>query len=201
LVVWLAASKRYAAALAAACGGAALLLASWAAIDFDGLAGYPDLLGRLRGEVGDDAYTVEIIAQDVGLSDGLARGIWLAVGMAVLAALVLAARTGDERSSFVLAIAAALALSPIVWLHYFALLILVVALAQPQLGVAWFIPLAMVVTPGSGSPSPFETAVTLVAASATVAVSLRLVRKGGPLSVRSDEHGSRRRKLALGDSP
>ena len=67
------------------------------------------------------------------------------------------------------AIAAALALSPIVWLHYFALLLVVVALARPVLGFLWFVPLAMIVTPGSGEPTPFETAWTLGIAVLTVA--------------------------------
>ena len=74
-------------------------------------------------------------------------------------------RRGDERRAFVLAIAAALALTPIVWLHYFALLVVVVAIAQPRLGLVWFVPLAMVVTPGSGHPTPFETAWTLAVAA------------------------------------
>ena len=87
--------------------------------------------------------------------------------MGLLAAVVWVGRRGDERSAFILAIAAALALSPIVWLHYFALLLVVVALAQPTLGLVWFIPLAMVVTPGSGHPTPFETAATLAIAALT----------------------------------
>jgi hypothetical protein len=60
-----------------------------------------------------------------------------------------------------------------VWLHYFALLVVVVAVAEPRLGPVWFIPLAMVVTPGSGQPSPRETFATLVIASLTIAFALR----------------------------
>jgi hypothetical protein len=90
-----------------------------------------------------------------------------------VAAVVLVARRGDERSAFILAIAASLALTPIVWLHYFALLLLVVALAQPRLGPLWFLPLGMVVTPGSGQPTPFETAVTLAIAALVVGLALR----------------------------
>ena len=99
--------------------------------------------------------------------------------MGLLAAVVWAGRRGDERSAFILTVAAALALSPIVWLHYFALLLIVVALAQPTLGLVWFVPLAMVVTPGSGHPTPFETGATLAIAALTIALALRTSRRGG----------------------
>ena len=74
---------------------------------------------------------------------------------------------------FVLALGAALALTPIVWLHYFALLLVVVALMRPRLGLVWFVPLAMVITPGSGHPTPFETAWTLGVTALTIGLALR----------------------------
>ena len=45
--------------------------------------------------------------------------------------------------------------------------------AQPRLGVVWFVPLAMVITPGSGHPTPFETAATLAIAALTVGLAVR----------------------------
>ena len=70
------------------------------------------------------------------------------------------------------------------WLHYFALLLVVVAVAQPRLSFVWFVPLALIVTPGSGHPTPFETAWTLGVAAAVVALSIR------------SSTGSRRAELA-----
>jgi Glycosyltransferase family 87 len=176
LVVWFAATRRLAAASVALGSGALLIVASWSVIGFAGFRSYPDLLQRLQDTVGGDSYTAYIVGLDAGLPSPLARAVWLTVGVAVLAASVIAARRHDELTSFVLAIVAALALTPIVWLHYFALLLVVVALAQPRLGLAWFVPLAFVVTPGSGQPSPFETATTLLVATATVAVAVRSAR-------------------------
>jgi hypothetical protein len=173
LVAWLAATRRYLSAALTCAIGAGLLLLSWAAIGFSGLRDYPDLLRRLEGVIGDDSYTAYIVALDLGASPTVARAIWLGLGIALLAAIVLVARRGDERSAFILAIAAALALTPIVWLHYFALLLVVVAVAQPRLGLVWFLPLAMFVTPGSGHPTPFETLATLVVAALTIVLALR----------------------------
>ena len=82
-------------------------------------------------------------------------------------------RRGDERSAFIIALAAALALCPLVWLHYFALLVVVVAVARPRFGTVWFLPLAMFLAPGSGDPTALETAVVLGVAGLTVGLSLR----------------------------
>ena len=161
LAVWLAATRRLAAAALAVALGLGLLVLSWAVIGFAGLADYPELMRRLQDSIGDDSYTLRVVALDLGLPAGLARAVWLVAGLGLLAAMVVVGRRGDERRAFVLALAAALALTPIVWLHYFALLLVVVALTRPRLGVVWFVPLAMVLTPGSGHPTPFETAWTL----------------------------------------
>ena len=173
LVVWLAVTRRLRSAAVASAIGVGLLLLSWATIGFAGFADYPDLLRRLEDTVGADSYTTFIVGLDIGLPSSVARALWLALGLAVASSLVVVARRGDERTAFILAIVAALALSPIVWFHYFALLVVVVAVAESKLGPVWFIPLAMVVTPGSGQPSPRETFATLVIAALTIALALR----------------------------
>ena len=156
--------------------GAGLLLASWAAIGFDGLTGYPDLLRRLNDAVGDDAYTGLNLARDLGAPFTVAHVLWLALAIGLLAGCLVVSRTGDERSAFVLALAASLALSPLVWLHYFALLIVAVAVSRPRLGLVWFVPLGLVLTPGVGDPTPTQTAVALTVVGATFALALREVR-------------------------
>jgi len=190
LVVWLAATRRLAAAGLACVVGIGLLFLSWAAIGFAGLGDYVDLMRRLEASVGSDAYTTYIVALDLGAPSILAHAIWLALGLGLLAAVVVVGRGGDERSAFILAIAAALALTPIVWLHYFALLVVVVALAQPRLGPVWFVPLVMFVVPGRGDATQFETLATLAAATFTVALALRASREVA--SPRDDSRGAAR---------
>lgn len=173
LAVWLAATRRVASAILAVAVGICILVVSWAAIGFAGLTDYPELMRRLQESIGEDSYTLRVTALDLGLPDALARAVWLAAGLALLVAMIVLARRGDERRAFVLALGAALALTPIVWLHYFALVLVAVALTRPRLGIVWFVPLAMVVTPGSGHPTPFETAWTLGVAGVTIALALR----------------------------
>jgi hypothetical protein len=173
LAVWLAATRRVASALLAVAIGVCLLVVSWGAIGFAGLSGYPELMRRLQDSIGEDSYTLHVAALDLGLPDAVARAVWFAAGLALLVAMIVVARRGDERRAFVLALGVALALTPIVWLHYFALLLVAVALTRPRLGIVWFVPLAMVVTPGSGHPTPFETAWTLGVAALTIGLALR----------------------------
>lgn len=182
LLVWLVASRRIATAALALAVGLVLLIASWATIGFDGLRGYPELLRRLEDAVGDDAYTVFNLASDLGAPDAIARALWLGLGFALLAACVVLARKGDERSSFVLVLAAALALTPLVWLHYFALLAVACSIARPRLGVVWFVPLAMFVATGVGDPTPLQTVVTLTAGGVTVALAVRDSRRLGAVT-------------------
>ena len=89
LVVWLAATRRYASAgLRVRQSASALLLVSWAAIGFAGLVDYPDLLRRLEDVVGDDSYTAYIVGLDLGLPSAVARALWLALGLGLLGCVV-----------------------------------------------------------------------------------------------------------------
>lgn len=177
LGLWLLVTRRFAAAIGAALIGGVLLLGAWAVIGFTGLVEYPDLLRRLEETIGDDAYTLFNLLEELGAPNAVALAGWLGLGVGLLLACVHLARRGDERSAFVLALSAALALTPLVWLHYFAFLVVAVAIVRPRLGLVWFIPLAMFVATGSGDPSPAQTAVTLLAAAATIALALHESRR------------------------
>ncbi len=172
LGAWLLARRSYRVLVWSAVTAASILLVSWAAIGFTGLLEYESLLRELGDRMDEYGYSVYAIAHDQGASDMLAKGLWLAVALGVLAASYVVARRGDERRAFVLGVAAIIACSPIVWLHYFALLLLVVAVAQPRLGVAWFVPFLMFSADEIANGTPFETASTVAVAALTVAVAL-----------------------------
>ena len=55
-----------------------------------------------------------------------------------------------RRRSFALAIAASLVLAPIVWLDYYALATVPLAVARPRLSAVWFLPLLTWGLPSSG---------------------------------------------------
>ena len=61
------------------------------------------------------------------------------------------ARRGDEVGSFACAIAAALAFSPVVWLHYLVLLAVPLGIARPRFSALWLLPIVLWVCPRAGN--------------------------------------------------
>src|SRR5439155_23565517 len=123
------------------------------------------------------SYTLYALALDLGAPTSVARVIWAALGIALLAGCFVLSRRGADRKAFILALAAALACSPIVWLNYFVLLVAVVAVAEPRLGPAWFVPLVMYASASTYNGTTFQNALTIVAAAVTVVLALRPIRR------------------------
>ena len=111
----------------------------------------------------------------VGLPTGVSRTLWVLTAVALLALTITVGRRGDERRAFVLAVAATIACSPVVWLHYFALLLVAVAMAEPRLAPVWFLglPMQVFITTGVHNGSTFQTAALLATAALTVVLALR----------------------------
>jgi Glycosyltransferase family 87 len=174
LTVWLAATRRARAALWSIGIAGTTLLVSWAIVRFHGLTDYLDLVRRLSDRQDERAYTVYALGVDLGLPAGVAWTLWLGVAVGVLAGCVVLARRGDEQRAFVLALVAAIAFSPIVWLHYFALFLVAVAVVQPRLAAVWFlgIPLQLVVSTGVYNGSTFQNAAVLCLMALTVVLTL-----------------------------
>ncbi len=138
LVVWLAATRRWmAAGLTGALAGAATL-GAWAAIGFDGLTDYPEYLRRLTEIVEVRGFSLVAFGVEAGLPEGAAEALPFLVGLSLLAGAVVVARRDDgDRRTFSVAVVASMALTPIVWGHYFVLLVAPLALARPRLSWAW----------------------------------------------------------------
>ena len=148
LVVWLAITRRVRAAVAAVAATLALVLIPWAVIGFAGIGHYPGLLRHLSRDEASGSYSVVALVVRAHLPEGVGLAVSIIVAVALLAAAVWVAR--DERmtlldrdvATLTLALAAALAASPIVWIHYFVLLLVPLALTRPRLSVLWLVPFA-----------------------------------------------------------
>jgi hypothetical protein len=157
LLVWTIATRRLRATVLAVVIGVAVTTVAWAAIGFDGLTGYPALLRKLDEIQAKNSYSLVGITYRLGLGTRLGDVLVLVVGAALLTACVVLARRGDEERSFTCAIAATLALTPIVWLHYFVLLLVPVAIARPRFSGLWLLPILLWVSPRPGYPQGYET--------------------------------------------
>ena len=144
LFVWLVATRRYVAAASAFVLAAMLTFGSWAALGFAGIGDYVPSLRLLEKLEGPASFSLYGLGIKAGLPGEAARAIALLAGAFILAACVLVVRSrNDDRASFALAIAAALVLSPIVWLHYFALAIVALAVLRPRFSPVWLLPIAL----------------------------------------------------------
>jgi hypothetical protein len=151
LLLWLVFTRRTRAALLGALVALSLALVSWAAIGFRGLEGYPRLLRRLAHVEAESSYSAFAVLRALGFHDHVAQALTLVAGVALLALAWGAARTvrlsrlEQDRRSLILVLAAALVLTPILWLHYLVLLLVPIALARPRLSLLWLAPLAFAV--------------------------------------------------------
>jgi hypothetical protein len=152
LVVWLVATRRYAAAAVSAGLAAARTLGTWAASGVDGFGDYPELVRRLADVVAPGSLSLVALGLEMGLPRTIADVLPWIVGLSLLAGVAMAARHADgDRVAFALAVAAAFAFTPIVWLHYFTLLVVPVAVYRPRLAVAWLLFWVFWLSPSQGS--------------------------------------------------
>jgi hypothetical protein len=161
VVLWLAAVHRMKAAFVAV---ALVALSLLLLLPVTSLADYVHLLRNLSDTFDGLSYTPYALLVDLGAPSSVARIVTVAAGAAVLA-------LGWRRRSLGLFVAASLVLSPIVWRHFFALLVLPVALSRPRFGVVWLVPLAFWFVPGTENGAPWQTALGLTVAATTVVLA------------------------------
>lgn len=137
LLLWFLAHRRYRAAAAAAGIAAVTTLAAWASIGFHGLLDYPALLSTLTDVYGSSSSSLYAGGIGLGLSAAGAQVVAIGIGAVLLAGGTRAAFRSQSRASFVLFVASALALSPVVWPHYFVLALVPIALLQTRFGLLW----------------------------------------------------------------
>jgi hypothetical protein len=181
MFVWMIATRRYVTTAAALAIGAAVTLAAWAVIGFAGFASYPDLVRRLSEIQSENSYSIVGMVSEAGLDTWMGRALTLVVGGALLIGCFAFARRGDEARSFTCAVAATLAVSPIVWLHYLVVLLVPTAILRPRFSAIWLLPVLLWISPKPGYAEGVATFVPAVAA--VILVSILLAR---PATLRAD---------------
>jgi alpha-1,2-mannosyltransferase len=164
LAVWLGATRRLLAAVAAVALAVGVSVLAW--LPIGGLTRYPGLLHALSlHELGASYQLARLLP--VTPSTQLAL---LELGTVVAAGgLAWACRRLDHASSFGLAVGVALLFSPIVWLHYATLLVVPLALRKPRFSWLWLMPLALWVYPFETTSSHQVAPVVVFAAVVVVA--------------------------------
>lgn len=167
VAAWAVAMRRVSGAVLGVLVGAGLTLASWAVIGFAGLGTYWDLLDRVATQ---ESYSVKGMVFALGLGSTAAYAVMLVVGSSLLASSVWYARRCDGERSLLLAVVAALAMSPVVWLHYLVLFSVPLGLLRPRFGLLWLAPVLLWPLARSGNGEGIEPFVPALVVAVMVAL-------------------------------
>jgi hypothetical protein len=140
LGVWLVAVGRAREALLAAGVAAASLIL---VLPFTSLHDYLHTLVELGRDFDQDSYSPFGFLVQFGTPEAIARAAMIGIGAVLLVATW-------RRASFGFAVAAALVLSPIVWLDYYAVAAIPLAVVRPRLSAVWLLPIATWGLQGAG---------------------------------------------------
>jgi hypothetical protein len=113
------------------------------------------------------AYSPLALALRLGLNRAAADAFTVALVLLMSVASVRAARKGQDSTVLLGAIIVSLLATPIVWRHYFALLLVPLAISRPRLSAAWAIPVLLLVVPVT-DPAMWQLGLTLTAIGALV---------------------------------
>jgi len=166
------ATRRFVALAYAVATMIAFTALSWVVIGVDEIARYRTTIEDFTYLREDYGFSLIGFVETVGGGRTLAYAIAVALATATAAACVLAARAGRESNAFILAIAISLLLTPIMWLHYLALLLVPVGLRCPRLHVLWVLPILFFYDGTLVDPSTVQVALTLLLAVTIVGAAL-----------------------------
>jgi hypothetical protein len=178
LALWLLATRRYRALAYAAVCGAIINAISWTIVGWGQIHAYTALTSAVDHVMDRRGYGIFSLVMQLGGSRGLAYALGIAAAAAVAVACFVVGRRGHTRAALTLAIALCLLATPVLWTHYFALMLIPLALCRPRLDRVWLVPLAMVACP-AGNPEVWQILVALVASTTVFVALLRSPRAGG----------------------
>jgi Glycosyltransferase family 87 len=149
LLVWLLVTRRHRAALVALLATAVLSLVSWAVVGFAAIGQWLALLRLQMDILFREGYGIVALAAHLGLGRGIGTALQLAATALVLATCAVAGRRGRDAGALALAVALMVISSPLVDNHYFALLLVPIAIASPRLSRLWLAPLLFWLCPAT----------------------------------------------------
>jgi hypothetical protein len=171
VLVWAAVSGRGRGAVLALGIAVALTVSVWALIDFAGVERYRELLDRIAEQ---ESYSLKTIVLDAGLGPLAVYAVVAVVTACLLGLCLRFGRQNDDERALAVAVLAALAISPVVWLHYLVLLAVPLGIMRPRFSPLWVLPIVLWVCPRSGIGDPLTEFLPL--AVAAIIVGALLVR-------------------------
>ena len=138
LLIWLVVTRRFKTAAIACAVSAGMCVLAWLPLGISNVGAYVSLVHTLSRYEETFSLSVTSLGLASGLSAGHAMLVAVVLGVALIAWAVAVGRSSDFLA-FRLALAASFVLSPIVWDHYYVLIIVPLALRWPRLSGVWFL--------------------------------------------------------------
>ncbi len=180
LALWLLATRRFRATGWVLVWGVALNLVAWLTVGVGQIGAYLRLSARVTAALWRGGYAVLAVAGQLGLGRGAGEVLLVAVAAALgVAVFVVGWRHGHERDALVLAVLLMLVASPLVWNHYFSLLLVPLALTRPRLSLVWVVGLLMWPLPPRIPIYTWEQAIAWGATAVVVVTALRTGARAG----------------------
>ena len=174
LVVWLLVTRRYAQALLTGAISAAILMASWALIGFQGLVAYPRLLAADTQVFGTRAHSILTALWRTGVPLHAATVLTVVLAVALAAVVALAGRWSDL-GLFTAALTLGIFASPVIWQHYFMLLFVALAATQRARDPLVWVLLALLWLSPTESPGTLAQAWEIPMLGAALAVRIAIL--------------------------
>jgi hypothetical protein len=170
LGLWFLATRRYVALGWAVACAATFSIVAFAAVGFAEFPRYASALHDFLAHAEKRGYSIITLALHVGAGRAFAYAVGLAAAGVAAGAVVVFGRRRREEQALAACIAASLLASPVVEAHYFALLLVPLALSRPRLSAVWALPLILWITPAD-SPVVWEEVLFLGVGAAVLAAS------------------------------
>ena len=174
LALWLMATRRWRAAAWALLSGVILNLAAWAVVGFNQIGTYLRLSGQVTDALWRGGYSVLALAHHLGFGRGVGEALLVVGSIALIACTVYVGFVKRQaREAMVLSVALMLFASPLVWNHYYTLLLVPLALARPRFDPIWLLPTALWFCPPSTTATGQQVVLAWLVAGYCVLTALR----------------------------
>ncbi len=138
MVIWLLITRRLRAAAVAAASSMVISFLGWMAVSFHRIGDFPAVTRSNASEFVDQGVAVASIVANLGASPTV-LGLTLPLVLGLTLAIAAFYRR-DDLACFTWVLTAVLFSSPIVWGHYYAMLLVPIAVASPRFSTTWLLP-------------------------------------------------------------
>lgn len=159
VVIFLIATRRWRATGWTIAWGAALNLLAWAIVGPSQIAAFLHDTSVMSQSLWRVGYSVTAATYQLGGGRILGEALMALISAALVCAVLRTGWRGHERGALALTVALMLVASPIVWTHYFMLLIVPLAISRPRLTLGWLAPIAIWLCPPAFISNSWEIAI------------------------------------------